>query len=94
MAIPKSTQRRFLGIRDNHNHYTYIPMLAFLDYNNYRPIDVDLFKACYPWSVLDFHVGEILVYQARPFFARRPLPTPSTREKGLAMVSVGMQFIW
>ena len=34
-------------------------MLAFLDYH--RPIDVDLFKACYPWSVLDFHVGEIHV---------------------------------
>ena len=59
MAMPKSTQTRFLGIRDNHNHYVYIPTLAFLDYNNYRPnIDVDLFKACYPWSVLDLHVGE------------------------------------
>ena len=36
-------------------------MLAFLDYYNYRPIDVHLFKACYPWSVLDLHVEEIPV---------------------------------
>ena len=56
MAMPKSTQTRFLWIRDNHN-----PTLAFLDYNYYRPIDVNLFKGCYPWSVLDLHVGEINV---------------------------------
>ena len=36
------------------------PYACFLDYN-YRPIDVDLFTACYPWSVLDLHVGEINV---------------------------------
>ena len=34
-----------------------------------------------------------VVYQVRPFFARRPLPTLHTRKKGLAKVSVGMQFI-
>ena len=54
--MPKSTQTRFLGIlRDNHNHYTSLRLLF------YRPIDVDLSKACYTctWSVLDLHVGEI-----------------------------------
>ena len=45
----------------------YIPTLVFLDYN-YRPIDVDLFKACYPWSVLDLHVGEIHVLPVSHFF--------------------------
>ena len=53
--MPKSTQTRFLGIRDNHNHYTSLRLLL------YRPIDVDLFKACYTWSVLDLRVGEIYV---------------------------------
>ena len=51
--MPKSTQTRFLGIRDNHNHiHPY--MLAFLDYN----IDAD---SCYPSSVLDLHVGDFNV---------------------------------
>ena len=40
-------------------------MLAFLDY--YRPIDVDLFKTCYPWSVLDLHVEEIHVLPVSQF---------------------------
>ena len=53
MAMPKSTQTRFLGIRDNHNHYTSLRLLF------YRLIDVDLSKACYTWSILDLHVGEI-----------------------------------
>ena len=61
MAMPKSTQTKFLGIRDNHNHYSYIPTLAFLDYN----IDID---SCYPWSVLDLHVGEINVLPIHNFY--------------------------
>ena len=60
MAMPKSIQTRFVGIRDNHN-----PTLAFLGY--YRPIDVDLFKTCYPWSVLDLHVEEIHVLPVSQF---------------------------
>ena len=48
--MPKITRTRFLGIRDNHNHYTSLRLLF------YRPIDVDLSKACYTWSVLDLHV--------------------------------------
>ena len=27
VAMPKSTQTRFLGIRDNHNHYTSLHLL-------------------------------------------------------------------
>ena len=46
MAMPKSTQTRFLGIRDNHNHYTSLRLLY------YEPMDVDLSKACYTWSIL------------------------------------------
>ena len=34
----------------------------------YRPIDVDLFKACYPWSVLDLHVGEIHILPVSNFY--------------------------
>ena len=64
MAVPISIQIRFLGIRDNHNHYTSLATLAFLDY--YRLID-DLFKACYTWSVLDVHVGEIHVLPVSHF---------------------------
>ena len=67
MAIPKSTQTKFLWIRDNHNHHTGFPTLAFLDYD-YRPIDVDLFKSCYPWSVLDLHLGEINVLPISNFY--------------------------
>ena len=61
---------RLTTIRNNHNYYTYIPTLAFLDYNNYmyRPIDIDLFKACYPWSVLDLHVGEIHILPVSNFY--------------------------
>ena len=33
----------------------------------YKPIDVDLFKACYTWSVLDLHVGEIYVFPVSHF---------------------------
>ena len=36
-------------------------MLAFLDYN----VDVD---SCYPWSVLDLHVGEINVLPVYNFY--------------------------
>ena len=46
-------------IRDNHNHYTSLCLLFLISY--YRPIDVDIFKACYPWSVLNLYVGEIHV---------------------------------
>ena len=53
--MPKNLQTRFVGIR--YSQPLYIPMLALLDYH--RPIDVDLFKACYPQSALDLHVGEI-----------------------------------
>ena len=60
MAILKSIQTRFVEIRDNHNHYTSLYTLAFLDY--YRPIDVDLFKTCYPWSVLDLHVRKKFMF--------------------------------
>ena len=38
-----------------------MPMLAFLDYN----IDAD---SCYPWSVLDLHVGEINVLSNHNFY--------------------------
>ena len=72
--MPKSMQTRFVGIRDNHNHYSYIPTLAFLDY--YRPIDVDLFKACYPWSVLDLHVEEIHVLPISLFIILMILKEP------------------
>ena len=41
-------------------------MLAFL--NNYRLTDVDLFKICYPWSVLDLHVEEIHVLPVNQVF--------------------------
>ena len=40
-------------------------MLAFLDY--YRLIDVDLFKICYLWSVLDLHVEETHVLPVSQF---------------------------
>ena len=55
MAMPKSTQTRFLGIRDNHNQYTSLRLLFY----------TDLLMSTYPrhaiatWSVLDLHVGEI-----------------------------------
>ena len=58
--MPKSTQTRFLGILKEIITTTIHPYACFLDYN-YRPIDVDLFTACYPWSVLDLYVGEINV---------------------------------
>ena len=64
MAMPKSIQTRFVGIRKK-SQPLYIPTLAFLDY--YRPIDVDLFKTCYPWSVLDLHVEEIHVLPVSQF---------------------------
>ena len=78
--MPKSIQTRFVGIRDNHNHYTSLRLFfsiitdllmltssrhAILDY--YRPIDVDLFNACYPWSVLDLHMEEIYVLSVSQF---------------------------
>ena len=78
--MPKSIQTRFVGIRDNHNHYTSLRLLfsiitdllmltssrhAILDY--YRPIDVDLFNTCYPWSVLDLHMEEIYVLSVSQF---------------------------
>ena len=66
MTMPKSTQTRFLGIRDNQNDYTSLRLLFF--YYNYRPIDVNLFKACYPWSVFDLHVGEIHVLPISNFY--------------------------
>ena len=50
--MPKSTQTRFLGIRDNHNHYTSLLLLC-----------IDLLMSTYPrhaiLSVLDLHVGDI-----------------------------------
>ena len=51
--MPKSTRTRFLGIRDNHNHYTSLRLLF------YRPIDVDLSKACY--------IGVFLTYMWETF---------------------------
>ena len=33
-----------------------------------RPIDVDLFKACYSWSSLDLHVEEIHVLPVQSVF--------------------------
>ena len=50
-------------------------MLAFLDY--YGPIDVDIFKACYTWSVLDLHVGEIYVLPVSNFFYPHATPKAS-----------------
>ena len=80
MAIPKSTQTRFLGIRDNHNHYIiYIPTLTFLDYN----INVD---SCYPWSVLDLHVGEIMFSLSIIFIILLIIYDPHATQKA----SVGM----
>ena len=65
MTMPKSTQTRFLGIIDNHNHYTSLRLLFLIII---RPIDVNLFKACYPWSVLDLHLGEIHVLPDSKFY--------------------------
>ena len=61
MAMPKSTQTRFLGIRDNHNHYTSLHLLFLI----IIIIDAD---SCYPWSVLDLHVGEINVLPIYNFY--------------------------
>ena len=42
-----------------------------------------------------YQVSTKILHKLDPFFAQRPLPTLSTREKrGLAKVGVGMQFIW
>ena len=66
--MPKSTQTRFLGIRDNHNHYMHPYTLAFLI------ITTDLLMSTYsrqaidPWSVLDLHVGEINVLPISNFY--------------------------
>ena len=65
MAMPKSIQTRFVGIRDNHNHYTSLCLLF--------SIIIDLLMltcsrhAIDPWSVLDLHVGEIHVLPVRQF---------------------------
>ena len=56
MAIPKGTQTKFVGIRDNHNHYTSLRLLFSIVTD-----DLLMLKACYLWSVLDFYVGEIHV---------------------------------
>ena len=61
--MPKSTQTRFLGIRDNHNHYTSLHLLFLIIIIT----DQLLFKACYPWSILDLHVGEINVLTVSNF---------------------------
>ena len=63
--MPKSLQTRFVGIRDNHNHYTSLRLLFSII--SYRPIDVDLFKTYYPWSVLDLYVEEIHVLPVSQF---------------------------
>ena len=63
--MPKSVQTRFVGIRDNHNHYTSLLLLFSIITD--LSIDVDLFKACYPWSVLDLYVEEIHVLPMSQF---------------------------
>ena len=63
--MPKSIQTRFVGIRNNHNHNTSLRLLFSIIV--YRPIDVDLFKTCYLWSVLDLHVEETHVLPVSQF---------------------------
>ena len=57
MTMPKSTQTRFLGKRDNHNHYTSLRLLFLI-------IITDLLMSYSryvhdPWSVLDLHMEEM-----------------------------------
>ena len=59
MTMPKSTQTRFLGIRDNHNHCTSLRLLLLIIITDL--LLMSIFKAYYPWSVLDLYVGEIHV---------------------------------
>ena len=68
---------------------TPMPMLTILDYH--RPIDVNFFKACYPWNVLDLHVGEIHVV---PYYSQfysvilfLLFCTPSTQKSSVGMYS-------
>ena len=68
-----------VGIRDNHNHYTSLRLLFFFD--NYRPVDVDLFKACYVWSVLDLHVGDINVLPISYFILLLIIYDPHATQK-------------
>ena len=61
MAMSKSTETRFLGRRDNHNHYTSLRLLFLI-------IVLMSIHASYPWSVLDLHVGEINVLPIHNFY--------------------------
>ena len=61
------------------------PYACFLDYN-YRPIDVDLFTACYPLCVLYLYVGEINVLPISNFILLLIIYDPYATQKA----SVGM----
>ena len=73
----KGTQTRFVGIRDNHNHYcnTSLRLLFSIITDNLL-----MSKACYIWSVLDLHVGEIHILPVSLFLIIYPHATQKARD--------------